>query len=966
MLHNHKPFAEFKKLDISNSRSSDLENSTSQEALNAKTRRHGFKIQRRFWEFLTQQSRKAIKTGRRFMWRIAYKSRRRMRRARQALANRRRLQSDHRPTAPSSSKSSSMLALEPRIVFDAAAAATVDQTADQVAEQQANEAAEGRAADIPSNDNAASGEDFASVAVTEGDSHEIAFVDGSLEDIDQLLSEIDPSVEIIMLDVTQDGVEQIAAALNGRDDIDAIHILSHGSPGQLTLGTGTLTAESIQGDYADELAVVRDALSEHGDILIYGCDFSAGTLGEETAQLLSDATGADIAASDDDTGHDSLGGDWDLETQIGTIDVDAIQAVNWEQLMAPLVVNQLNGTTVTATTLADNIAGAGVTITSSTFAGTNAQAGEFTGATGFANEWLGYDTGIVLSTGNVSDTGGTPAGNSSTNIGSAGDTDLQSLANNTSFDAAVLELEFTPTSNVVTMQFTFGSEEYNEYVYSNFNDAIGVWVNGTHVSVAPTGEAIAIDAVNQAGTFIPANGSQANDPNPGNGVFDSANPSLYVNNSTGNYNVEMDGFTVTLTFTANVNVGVTNTIKLGVTDIGDRAFDSWLFVREDSLQTNTLANTDFANTTVNTAVTIDALANDFDAEGDPLNITHVADQAITAGGAAVTLATGATVQLTAGGDLIYTPATGQTGVENFTYTISDGTGSTAVGYVSVNIGTNTAPVIDLNDDGTSSGRNYTTGFTEGGAPVDVAANNAAIIDTTDTSFPELTISMGGFLSTGNEILSIGGTDFTFGTAQTSVVHVAGLSAEVVYDGNTNITITNAAPGSEMAESDLEALIQSITYDHSGTAATSGARTLDFQVDDGALTSNIAVSTINVTGTNNNPVAVTDTFSTDEDTTSGPIDLISNDTDGDGDTLTIQSIAGTTITPGTAQTIAVTNGTVNVSAAGVITFTPDPDYNGGVSFSYVVSDGNGGTDTGTVNGTINPINDAAVIGGDDAG
>ena len=115
-------------------------------------------------------------------------------------------------------------------------------------------------------------------------------------------------------------------------------------------------------------------------------------------------------------------------------------------------------------------------------------------------------------------------------------------------------------------------------------------------------------------------------------------------------------------------------------------------------------------------------------------------------------------------------------------------------------------------------------------------------------------------------------------------------------------------------------------------------------------------TITVDPVNDNPVAVADSFSTDEDTTSAAIDLIGNDTDVDGDTLTVQSIAGTAITPGTAQTIAVSNGTVNVSAAGVVTFTPDANYNGPIAFTYVVSDGQGGTDTGSVSGTINPIND----------
>jgi hypothetical protein len=80
-------------------------------------------------------------------------------------------------------------------------------------------------------------------------------------------------------------------------------------------------------------------------------------------------------------------------------------------------------------------------------------------------------------------------------------------------------------------------------------------------------------------------------------------------------------------------------------------------------------------------------------------------------------------------------------------------------------------------------------------------------------------------------------------------------------------------------------------------------------------------------------------------------LLSNDTDVDGDTLTITKIGDTTLTPGTAQYIDVTNGTVNVDAAGNITFTPAYNYAGAVSFAYTVSDGNGGTNSATVRGTI---------------
>jgi len=76
-------------------------------------------------------------------------------------------------------------------------------------------------------------------------------------------------------------------------------------------------------------------LTADGDILVYGCDFSAGSAGLAAARILGDITGADIAGSVNDTGAADLGGDWNLETQIGSIEAKAIDAPSWRGLLAP-------------------------------------------------------------------------------------------------------------------------------------------------------------------------------------------------------------------------------------------------------------------------------------------------------------------------------------------------------------------------------------------------------------------------------------------------------------------------------------------------------------------------------------------------------------------------------------------------------------------------------------------------------
>ncbi|MEX1165310.1 MAG: DUF4347 domain-containing protein, partial [Hydrogenophaga sp.] len=157
---------------------------------------------------------------------------------------------------------------------------------------------------------------------------EIIFVDAVVADVANEMS-THPG-EVYVLDAGRDGVEQIAEILNGRTGIDAVHIISHGSAGELTLGYASLNADTMAGEYADEMAVIRAALSEEADLLLYGCDVAATEAGVTFLDALAQATGADVAASNDDTGEAALGGDWVLEAtnsdgSIETVSITATQ-----------------------------------------------------------------------------------------------------------------------------------------------------------------------------------------------------------------------------------------------------------------------------------------------------------------------------------------------------------------------------------------------------------------------------------------------------------------------------------------------------------------------------------------------------------------------------------------------------------------------------------------------------------------
>ena len=120
-------------------------------------------------------------------------------------------------------------------------------------------------------------------------------------------------------------------------------------------------------------------------------------------------------------------------------------------------------------------------------------------------------------------------------------------------------------------------------------------------------------------------------------------------------------------------------------------------------------------------------------------------------------------------------------------------------------------------------------------------------------------------------------------------------------------------------------------------------------DEGGLSSD-ATAEVTVLGVNDAPTAVDDTLSSSilEDTsrTINVATLLANDTDIDGDTLTLESVQS-------AQ-----NGTVTLSDDGLsINFTPDKDYSGNASFTYTINDGNAKTATATVNLNIEAVNDA---------
>ena len=129
----------------------------------------------------------------------------------------------------------------------------------------------------------------------------------------------------------------------------------------------------------------------------------------------------------------------------------------------------------------------------------------------------------------------------------------------------------------------------------------------------------------------------------------------------------------------------------------------------------------------------------------------------------------------------------------------------------------------------------------------------------------------------------------------------------------------------------------------------GAASFSYTATDGAASSNSATVTVNVAAVNDAPVANNDTLAAAEDTavTYTAAQLLGNDTDADGNPLTIAAV-----TSGTGGT-AVLNGN------GTVTFTPAANFNGAASFSYTATDGAASSNSATVTVNVAAVNDAPV-------
>jgi hypothetical protein len=140
---------------------------------------------------------------------------------------------------------------------------------------------------------------------------EILFVDPSVDDLETILRGLRPGVGAIVLDPAMPAARQVSATLAGRRDLDAVHVIAHGAPGEVSFAAGKWSAATLV-DEAENLAAIGRALATHGELRLWSCNTAAGVAGFAFIEALAKATGADVAATSARVGAAALGGTWDL------------------------------------------------------------------------------------------------------------------------------------------------------------------------------------------------------------------------------------------------------------------------------------------------------------------------------------------------------------------------------------------------------------------------------------------------------------------------------------------------------------------------------------------------------------------------------------------------------------------------------------------------------------------------------
>ncbi len=150
---------------------------------------------------------------------------------------------------------------------------------------------------------------------------ELVIIDAAVEDKHVFYNMSRPGIDVVEIEFKSDSLDQLSEVLSSYQSLDALHLVSHAKNGVIQLGEQSITEVNLK-QHVRALASIDDALKDHGDLLIYGCELASGSSGEKLLELIANQANVDVAASNNKTGSSKHNGDWELEIVKGNIETD--------------------------------------------------------------------------------------------------------------------------------------------------------------------------------------------------------------------------------------------------------------------------------------------------------------------------------------------------------------------------------------------------------------------------------------------------------------------------------------------------------------------------------------------------------------------------------------------------------------------------------------------------------------------
>ena len=296
--------------------------------------------------------------------------------------------------------------LEPRLLFSSDVAGVLPPLGPLQNDSGASPLATALLAPAPASEQASAVTTTKGTQAEQTAARELAFVDMGVEGAQDLVDALRAdqaagrAIDIIQIKVGEDGLKVITDTLARYQNVQAVHVFSHGDAQGLNIGTARLDASTLS-SYLQDIASWSAAMNADGDLLLYGCNLASSSVGQTLVNDLALLTGADVAASNDLTGASTLGGDWDLEYRQGDVQTIVLSATAWQHTLATVTLQEgasytVNGATATYAGTVDTYISTSTGIADNTnrAESTTLNAGE-DGTGGQARMFLKFDLSMI-------------------------------------------------------------------------------------------------------------------------------------------------------------------------------------------------------------------------------------------------------------------------------------------------------------------------------------------------------------------------------------------------------------------------------------------------------------------------------------------------------------------------------------------------------------------------------------------